>query len=142
MRGTLRLSGWSEAWKDIFAEIETLSGPAGDQRLREMSDELWKTQAYDPGEPDRVVLCVELEARMDGQPVWHQSYTIDALGNENGTAMARLVSLTVSLAVDAVAAGDINPGVSAAPADDKIVQQWFATLTELGEHIERIDHLA
>ena len=141
VRGTLRLSGWSEAWKDIFAEIETLSGPAGDQRLREMSDELWKTQRYDPGEPDRVVLCVELESRMDGQPVWHQSYTIDALGNENGTAMARLVSLTVSLAVDAVADGDIEPGVSAAPDDDAIVQKWFSTLTKLGEHIERIDHL-
>jgi saccharopine dehydrogenase (NADP+, L-glutamate forming) len=142
VRGTLRLNGWSEAWKDIFAEIETLSGPAGDQRLREMSDELWNTQAYDPGEPDRVVLCVELEARADGHLVWHQSYTIDALGNANGTAMARLVSLTVSLAVDAVADGDIEPGVSAAPADDAIVQKWFSTLTELGEHIERIDHLA
>lgn len=141
VRGTLRLSGWSEAWKDIFAEIETLSGATGDDRLREMSDDLWKTQAYDPGEPDRVVLCVELEARTGRQRVWHQSYSIDALGNEKGTAMARLVSLTVSLAVDAVADGDIEPGVSAAPADDAIVQKWFTTLTELGEHIERIDHL-
>lgn len=141
VRGTLRLNGWSDAWKDIFQEIETLKDEAGDQRLQQMSDELWQTQAYDEGEPDRVVLCVELEARKNDQPVWHQSYCIDALGNENGTAMARLVSLTVSLAVEAVAAGRIKPGVSAAPADHDIVQDWFHTLSYLGQHIEHVDHL-
>ena len=141
VRGTLRLVGWSEAWEDIFAEIETLAGPSGDERLQAMSDQLWKTQVYGPDEPDRVVLCVELETRNNGTPVWHQSYTIDALGNAKGTAMARLVSLTVSLAVEAVASDMIEPGVSAAPADYKIVQQWFAALMELGEQIERIDHL-
>ena len=107
-----------------------------------MSDELWRTQAYDEGEPDRVVLCVELEAERDDRPVWHQSYAIDATGNERGSAMARLVSLTVSLAVEAVAAGRIEPGVSAAPADQDIVRDWFQTLTNLGEHIEHVDHLA
>ena len=61
VRGTLRLDGWSDAWADIFAEIETLQGEAGDQRLQEMSDDLWRTQSYDEGEPDRVVLCVEFE---------------------------------------------------------------------------------
>ncbi len=86
--------------------------------------------------------CVELEARANGRPVWHQSFAIDALGNENGTAMARLVSLTVSLAIEAVAAGKIPPGVSAAPADEDIVKDWFSTLQELGERVERIDHLA
>ena len=30
VRGTLRLDGWSDAWADIFAEIETLEGEAGD----------------------------------------------------------------------------------------------------------------
>ena len=142
VRGTLRLNGWSKAWKDIFEEIETLEGEAGQQRLKEMSDELWRTQAYEEGEPDRVVLCVELEARHNDAPVWHQSYAIDALGNQQGTAMARLVSLTVSLAVEAVAAGRIKPGVSAAPADHGLVQEWLHTLSNLGERIERIDHLA
>ena len=141
VRGTLRLNGWSEAWKDIFQEIETLEGESGDKRLEQMSDELWRTQAYDEGEPDRVVLCVELEVKKDDKPVWHQSCTIDALGNDAGTAMARLVSLTVSLAVEAVAAGKIKPGVSAAPTDPDVVQAWFATLAVLGEHVERIDHL-
>jgi len=142
VRGTLRLSGWADAWNGIFAEVETLQGAAGDKRLQEMSDELWQNQAYDPDEPDRVVLCVELEARAHGRPVWHQSYAIDALGNENGTAMARLVSLTVSLAIEAVAAGKIPPGVSSAPSDEDIVKDWFSTLRGLGERVERIDHLS
>lgn len=141
VRGTLRLDGWSQAWQDIFSEIETLEGESGDRRLKEMSDELWRTQAYEPGEPDRVVLCVELEAQKNGNPVWHQSCAIDALGNDSGTAMARLVSITVSLAIDAVAAGQITPGVSAAPADDAIIRDWFKTLADLGDPIERIDHL-
>jgi len=56
--------------------------------------------------------------------------------------MARLVSLTVSLAIESVAAGDIPPGVSAAPADENIVTAWFDILEGLGENIERVDHLA
>lgn len=142
VRGTLRLSGWANAWKDIFTEVEALEGPTGEARLQEMSDELLRTQSYETGQHDRVVLCVELEARHGQGTVWHQSCTIDALGNEEGTAMARLVSLTVSLAVEAVAAGDIPPGVSAAPADETIVAAWFSSLEQLGEKIERIDHLA
>ena len=141
VRGTLRLNGWSQAWKNIFDEIETLEGETGERRLQEMSDELWKTQAYEAGEPDRVVLCVELEVQKNNIPLWHQGYSIDALGNENGTAMARLVSLTVSLAVEAVAAGKINPGVTAAPSDIAIVREWLGILSELGEHIEHINYL-
>lgn len=143
VRGTLRLNGWSDAWASIFAEIDTLQGAEGDARLQAMSDELWHTQSYDPGEPDRVVLCVELEARpaANDQAIWHQSYVIDACGNDKGNAMARLVSLPVSLAVEAVAAGRIGAGVSAAPSDPQLVAEWFATLRSLGEAIHRIDHL-
>ena len=42
VRGTLRLNGWSEAWGDVFAEIETLEGPEGEARLKEMSDQFWR----------------------------------------------------------------------------------------------------
>ena len=140
LRGTLRLDGWPKAWKDIIAEIETLEGDAGDKRLQEMSDALWQSHAYEQGEVDRVVLCVELEARQGETPVWHHRYAIDALGNDDGSAMARLVSLTVSLAVDAIATGKIGPGVSAAPSDPVLVQSWFDTLTQLGENIEHIEN--
>ena len=75
------------------------------------------------------------------EPVWHQSYVIDASGNDRGSAMGRLVSLPVSLAIEAVAAGRIGAGVSAAPSDPGIVAEWFATLRDLGEQIHLIDHL-
>ncbi|MEM7208797.1 MAG: saccharopine dehydrogenase family protein [Pseudomonadota bacterium] len=142
VRGTLRLNGWSDAWAEIFSEIETLEGEAGDARLQEMSDDLWRTQSYDEGEPDRVVLCVELEARSDDKAVWHHSHVIDASGNESGSAMGRLVSLPVSLAIEAIAAGKISAGVSAAPSDTTIIKHWFDVLRSHGDEIHLIDHLS
>lgn len=142
VRGTLRLDGWADAWKDVFAEIETLSGPEGDARLKEMSDQFWAENAYDEGEPDRVVLCVALKAERDGAIVWHKSYVMDAWGDARGTAMARLVSIPVSLAVKAALAGQIAPGVHAAPSDPALVFDWMARIGTLSQHLEVVDHLA
>ncbi|MGR3699439.1 MAG: saccharopine dehydrogenase family protein [Roseovarius sp.] len=141
VRGTLRLNGWSEAWKDVFAEIETLDGAAGDARLKEMSDQFWQENAYDEGEPDRVVLCVDLKAEKAGKPVWHQSYVMDAWGDARGTAMARLVSIPVSLAVESVLAREIPAGVSAAPHDPKLVARYLAEVSRLAQHLTVVDHL-
>ncbi len=69
VRGTIRLTGWAEAWKGIFAEIETVSGPDGEARLKQLSDQLWDENAYGPDEPDRVVLFVHLGAERDGMQV-------------------------------------------------------------------------
>jgi saccharopine dehydrogenase (NADP+, L-glutamate forming) len=96
VRGTLRLNGWADAWADVFSEIETLSGEAGDTRLKEMSDQFWAENAYGKNDPDRVVLCVSLQAEQNGKTVWHQTYAMDAWGTEASTAMARLVSKPVS----------------------------------------------
>ena len=136
VRGTLRLGGWAEAWKDVFAEIETLSGPEGEARLKEMSDGFWDKNAYDKGEPDRVVLIVDLKAERDGAVAWHKTYVMDAWGDEKGTAMGRLVSIPVSLAVEAVLKGRIAPGVSAAPSEPKIVAEWMETIGGLCQHLE------
>jgi saccharopine dehydrogenase (NADP+, L-glutamate forming) len=142
VRGTLRLNGWSDAWADIFAEIETLSGPEGDARLKEMSDKFWSENAYDEGEPDRVVLCVELKAEKDGKTVWHKSYVMDAWGDARGTAMARLVSVPVSLAVEAVLAREIPVGVTAAPSDPRLVGRWMAEIDKLAQHLQIVDRSA
>ncbi len=139
VRGTLRLNGWSDAWADIFAEIETLSGPEGDARLKDMSDQFWSENAYDEGEPDRVVLCVELKAEKDGKTVWHKSYVMDAWGDARGTAMARLVSVPVSLAVEAVLAREIPAGVTAAPSDPRLVSRWMAEIDKLAQHLQIVD---
>jgi saccharopine dehydrogenase (NADP+, L-glutamate forming) len=141
VRGTLRLNGWTDAWADVFTEIETLTGPEGDARLKEMSDQFWAENAYDEGEPDRVVLCVGLKAEKDGVEVWHKTYVMDAWGDERGTAMARLVSIPVSLAVEAVLNRAIPAGVHAAPSDPKLVQGWMGEIDTLAQHLQIVDHL-
>ncbi len=142
VRGTLRLNGWTDAWADVFTEIETLSGPEGDARLKEMSDQFWAENAYDQGEPDRVVLCVGLKAEKDGIEVWNKTYVMDAWGDERGTAMARLVSIPVSLAVEAVLNRAIPAGVHAAPSDPKLVQGWIGEIDTLAQHLQIVDHLS
>ena len=142
VRGTLRLNGWKDAWSDVFREIETLSGPEGDARLKDMSDQFWTENAYDEGEPDRVILCVGLKAEKDGQDVWHKTYAMDAWGDDRGTAMARLVSITVALAIESVLAGKIAAGVSAAPSDPELVSEWMGTIDKLAQHLEIVDHTA
>ncbi len=142
VRGTIRLNGWSDAWKDVFAEIERLSGPEGEARLREMSDQFWRDNAYEPGEPDRVVLFVSLQADHDGRPVYHKTWALDAVGDVRGSAMARLVSIPVALAVEAVLAREIPVGVHAAPSDPRLVQRWLGEVRTLSQHCQVIDHLA
>jgi saccharopine dehydrogenase (NADP+, L-glutamate forming) len=146
VRGTLRLSGWSDAWQYLFDEIaELTSGETGteevEQRLTTISQELEKKYAYDLNEPDRVVLSVELIAQKDGVDVWHQSYLLDACGNKEGQAMARLVSLPVSLAVDAILSQSTMVGVSAAPDQSTQIEAWLKELTTLGEEVFHKDHL-
>ena len=141
VRGTLRLNGWAEAWKDVFAEVETLEGAAGDARLKEMSDQFWDENAYDEGEPDRVVLCVSLKATRGEDVVWHKSFVMDAWGDENGTAMARLVSIPVSLAVESVLAGEMPARVSAATNDPRLVLRYLGEVDRLAQHLQVVDHL-
>lgn len=141
VRGTLRLNGWKDAWSPVFQEIETLSGPSGDQRLAEMSDEFWDKNAYDPDEPDRVVLCVSLKVERDGAPVWHKTYVMDAWGENGVTAMARLVSNPVSFAIEAVQNGDISAGVHAAPSDANLVQDWMTKIGTLAQYLDVKNHL-
>ena len=142
VRGTLRLNGWTEAWSDVFAEIETLTGEAGEARLKKMSDQFWAENAYDEGEPDRVVLCVSLKAERGENAVWHKTYVMDAWGDEASTAMARLVSYPVSYAIRAVLDGKIDAGVSAAPNAADLVSGWLGDIKNLAQHLEITDHTA
>lgn len=141
VRGTLRLNGWAEAWQDVFREIETLEGAEGEARLKEMSDQFWAENAYEEGEPDRVVLCVSLKAEGQGGPVWHKTFVMDAWGDDRGTAMARLVSVPVSLAVEAVAAHEIPAGVSPAPHDPKLVKRFLEEVDRLAQHLQVVTHV-
>ena len=135
VRGTLRLNGWAEAWARIFAEV----GTASDARLQDIADKLLAENAYDEDEPDRVVLCVDLKAEKDGRPVWHKTYVMDAWGDERSSAMARLVSVPVALAVEAVLAREIPAGVSAAPSDPRLVARWLDEIDRLAQHLQIVD---
>ncbi|NVK31329.1 MAG: saccharopine dehydrogenase NADP-binding domain-containing protein [Gammaproteobacteria bacterium] len=142
VRGTLRLDGWEKAWTPVFREIETLSGEAGEARLREMAAAFWRDNAYDEGEPDRVVLSVELDVENAEGKVFHQTYILDAWGDARGSAMARLVSGTVKLAIEGVLEGHLPAGVSAAPSDLATVETWMAEVASASQVLNRVDHLA
>lgn len=141
VRGTLRLGGWTEAWTPVFREVETLEGAAGDARLAEMAEGFWRAHAYGEGEADRVVLFVSLKAERDGEVVWHRTWAMDAWGDGRGSAMGRLVSHPVALAVQAAAEGRLAPGVQAAPHDPALVSAWLAEVGRQAQYLERIDHL-
>ncbi|MDM7932565.1 saccharopine dehydrogenase family protein [Tabrizicola sp.] len=145
VRGTIRLNGWADAWAPIFEEIEALEGkPAAevDAALNARAAALLEDNAYAEGEPDRVVLFVSLKAEKDGKPVYHETWAMDAWGDARGTAMGRLVSVPVSLAVEAVLTREIPAGVYAAPHDPRLVTRWLAEVGNLAQHMDRIDHLA
>lgn len=141
VRGTIRLNGWAAAWAPVFREIETLQGADGDARLAEMAAEFLAANAYAPGEPDRVVLFVSLRAERDGRAVYHETWAMDAWGDARGSAMARLVSMPVSFAINSVLTGQMTAGVHAAPHDPKILASWLDQVKGLAQYMERVDHL-
>jgi len=141
VRGTLRLDGWSKAWSNVFKEIENLTFPEGDTRLQEMSNEFWAKNAYEENEPDRVILCVSLSAKSNSETLYHKSYVLDAWGTQESSAMARLVSIPVATAVEAIKNGEIKPGVTSAPDSPDLVDRWMAMVESLSQHLEIVDHL-
>ncbi|MCU0899618.1 MAG: saccharopine dehydrogenase NADP-binding domain-containing protein [Cypionkella sp.] len=145
VRGTIRLNGWAEAWAPIFREIEGLEGrsPAEiDAALTARANALLQENSYAPGEPDRVVLFVSLKAEREGKPVFHETWAMDAAGDARGTAMGRLVSVPVSLGVEAVANREIPAGVHAAPHDPRLITRWMDQVQGLVQYLDRVDHLA
>ncbi len=137
VRGTLRLNGWADAWDEIFKTVGDMSA----DDLAALSARLEAENTYEEGEPDRVVLCVDLQAQRAGEDVFSKSYVLDAAGDATHTAMARLVSIPVSFAVEAVLNGELPAGVSAAPSDPALARKWLAALRERGEPMELVDRL-
>ena len=141
VRGTLRYKGWKNAWGDIFSEVDTLDASIAETRLKEISDDLWDRYSYKDGEVDRVILTVELKVENDTEVVWHKQYLMDTRGNDNGSAMAQLVSCSVALAVEAVLGNEISSGVTAAPHQNKLVTRWLDQAEDISDHFVLIDHL-
>jgi len=140
-RGTLRLNGWAAAWRDIFHDIGSLVETGDEARLKDLSDVCWQKYGYEDGEPDRVVLCVGLTAVNNNQVVYDKAFTLDAWGDERGSAMSRLVSGTVTIGVEAVLKGEVKPGVSAAPSKLPVVVSWIDMVTDWAQHLAVVDLL-
>ena len=114
VRGTLRLNGWQNAWSKIFNLLDNKNDDLDDQIIK-LGDELWKKHPYASNEEDRVVLYVALKAEQNNKLVFKSSYFLDEKGSGENTAMGKLVSLTLSAAIDLILRDKLLPGVQAAP---------------------------
>ena len=135
VRGTLRLNGWTLAWKEIFNMLEKQDANIEEQ-IQQKSDELWNSYRYDKDEEDRVVLWVNLEAEQQDKKVLSSTYQLDEKGSGENTAMAKLVSITLSAAVDLMLQNKLQPGVQAAPSNKHIIDYFFKILSDYSIKIE------
>lgn len=126
VRGTLRYQGWSKAWGEIFDFMENLDRQENpDQALKDLSANLWQKYSFNEGEHDRVVLSVEMKAEEADKTVWHHRFLLDAVGDREATAMARLVSEPLALIIEAVMNKNLPAGVHSAPADAVLSRTIF-----------------
>ena len=137
IRGTLRLNGWVDAWKDIFEMLENQNDNL-DSDIRIKSDELWSKYQYEKNEKDRVVLSVSLEAlNNNNERVWSGCYELDESGSGENTAMALLVSITLSAGIDLILQNKLNPGVQAAPRSESNIKYFFKILEDYDIKIKK-----
>ena len=130
IRGTLRLNGWTKAWKEIFDMLENPSDDL-ENNIKSKSDELWSKYQYKKDEKDRVVLSVSLEAlNQKNDIVWSNSYELDETGSGENTAMALLVSITLTAGIDLILQNKLQPGVQAAPKTKSNIDYFFKILEE------------
>jgi saccharopine dehydrogenase-like NADP-dependent oxidoreductase len=130
VRGTLRMAGWKQAWKDIFRFVDNASL----DDLKALSAKLWDEHQYGEHEEDRVLLYVALSCG----DKWKASLTVDATGSGWRSAMANTVSYTVAEAVSAIMEGRLAPGVQAATHDVAEAKRWLEGLAENGIAVKAV----
>jgi len=136
VRGTLRLDGWKDAWKDIFSMLENQKETIEDD-INKKSEELLIENKYQPDEQDRVVLSVKLKAFENNKEIFNSSYFLDEKGSGENTAMGKLVSITLSAAIDLMMKDKISPGVKTAPHDNENIMYFFKILKENNINIQQ-----
>jgi hypothetical protein len=132
VRGTLRLDGWSAAWKPVFAELVD----ASDARITELAEELASRYPTTAADHDRVVMSVKLEVRTDTGDTWSGEYALDIVGDEQESATPRLVSVPLACGILDVAAGRTTPGLHQATDDPESVRRWLEFLRAQGITVE------
>ncbi|KAB8161234.1 saccharopine dehydrogenase [Streptomyces sp. 3MP-14] len=127
-RGTLRLAGWSEAWKPVFAEL----AEADEARLTALAARLAARYPTTADDHDRVVMSVRLSVHTDDGEDWSGEWTLDATGDAREAATPRLVSVPLACAVLEVVAGRVPPGLHQATDDPEAVRGWLTFLATHG----------
>jgi len=127
-RGTLRLQGWSEAWKAVFDELPEASG----ERITELAADLARRYPTSDSDHDRVVMSVRLEVHLNNGERWTGEYIVDAVGTQREAATPRLVSVPLACGTLEVAAGRVPPGLHQATEDPETIKRWLAFLAAQG----------
>lgn len=138
-RGAIRLKGWETGWTQIFARIRQTGKDQA--ALGAMAAELWAEHPFAPTEADRVVLSVMLRAENGGRTRWHKEWVLDAIGGRKGWARFRLNSLMLALAAQAIADGQVPPGLHIGPTDPELIAAWLVEITHEAGYSRRINHL-
>ncbi|MGP3982046.1 saccharopine dehydrogenase C-terminal domain-containing protein [Streptomyces sp. KR80] len=121
VRGTMRLDGWSAAWKPIFDELPV----ATHERITELAEELAARYPTTPADHDRVVMSVKLDVEMDTGQAWSGEYVLDAVGDATEGATPRLVSVPLACAILDIADGRMGPGLHQASDTSETAQRWL-----------------
>ncbi|MFE5855351.1 saccharopine dehydrogenase C-terminal domain-containing protein [Streptomyces sp. NPDC056500] len=124
VRGTLRLDGWSEAWKPVFDRLAA----ATDTQITELAAELAANHPTTAADHDRVVMSVKLQIRRNTGETWSGEYVLDVTGDATESATSRLVSTPLACGILDVAAGRLEPGLHQATADPQRVKRWLEFL--------------
>lgn len=124
VRGTLRLDGWSHAWKQVFAELVH----ADDAQISGLAERLAVRYPTTSSDRDRLVMSVRLELRADTGNSWTGEYALDVVGDEHESATPRLVSVPLACGILDVVGGKVMPGLHQAADDPELVAQWLEFL--------------
>ena len=101
-----------------------------EKKIKSKSNELWNLYQYKNNEEDRVILWVNLEAKQNNKIIWSSTYHLDEKGSGENTAMSKLVSITLSAAIDLIMKNKITSGVKSAPSNKDIINYFFKVLSK------------
>ncbi|HKS47078.1 MAG TPA: saccharopine dehydrogenase C-terminal domain-containing protein [Amycolatopsis sp.] len=128
VRGTLRSHGWRAAWEPVFAELST-----GDpDRITALAEDLARRYPATAADRDRVLLAVTLAVDGADGTAWSGEYVIDVTGDEEDSAMARLVSTPLAVGVAEILAGRLPAGLHRAAEGVRAARRWLGSLREHG----------
>lgn len=127
VRGTVRLSGWLDAWAEVFPVLRE-----GDpDRIDALAGELAEAYPMTAADRDRVILAVALDVRA-GERTWAGRYVLDLVGDETETAMARTVSVPLARGVLDIVEERSAPGLHRAAESAPDVTRWLEFLAGQG----------